>query len=62
MADGEELAGCIGLVLVVIVVVLAVAAAVAAFATIGAAYGAGLSLWNYGLAFANNVRPERARR
>lgn len=63
MADddgGEAIAGCIGIVLIGILIVMAVAAAVAAFASIGAIYGAGLSLRNYLRAFIDNVKPEQA--
>ena len=56
--DGEALAGIVGIVLVCILIVMAVVAAVAAFASIGAVYGAGLSLRNYIRAFFDNVKPE----
>jgi hypothetical protein len=62
MADddgGEAIAGCIGVFLVGLLIVMAVAAAIAAFASIGAVYGAGLSLRNYIRAFIDNVKPEQ---
>jgi len=43
----------------VIAVVMAIAIALMAVMTIGAVYGAGVALWNYGNAFYRNVRPER---
>ncbi|HSK80659.1 MAG TPA: hypothetical protein VLQ45_29665 [Thermoanaerobaculia bacterium] len=59
MADGDDLAGCIGGLLMVILVVSAVILAVMAVMSLGTLFGAGTALRNYGLAFANNVKPQR---
>jgi hypothetical protein len=59
MADGDELAGCIGGVLMVVLVVSAVMVAIMTLMSVGALFGAGTALHNYGLAFAGNVKPQR---
>lgn len=46
-------------VAVVMVVVAAIAVALVALMTVGAVYGAGIALWNYGRAFVRNVKPVR---
>ena len=59
MADSEDLWGCMGVVLLVAVVVAAVTLAVMTLMSVGAVFGAGTALRNYGLAFAGNVKPQR---
>ncbi len=59
MSDTEDLFGCIGIILAVVAIVLVVALAVQILAAVGALYGGGIALRNYGLAFQHNVRPER---
>lgn len=58
MARDEDGASLVGLLLWLSLIVTAVIMAVIACMTAGAAYGAGRSLWHYGLAFRRNVRPE----
>jgi hypothetical protein len=60
MSDADDVWGCVGGLLMVIVVVTAVVIAVMALMSVGSLYGAGTALRNYGLAFAANVKPERA--
>ena len=57
--DSDDIGGVIGFIVVATLIVMAVTVAVFACATVGALYGAGTSLWNYGLAFRRNVSPER---
>jgi hypothetical protein len=59
MADSEDFAGCIGAVLMIALVVSAVMIAVMTLMSLGAVFGAGTALHNYGLAFAGNVKPQR---
>lgn len=59
MADGDDLAGCIGAAFMVVLVISAIVAAVMALMSLGTLFGAGTALRNYGLAFANNVKPQR---
>jgi hypothetical protein len=64
MADsdsGEAIGALIGGLLLVMVVVTLVTMAIMALMSLGALFGAGTALHNYGLAFANNVKPERVR-
>ena len=61
--DGEAIGGLMGLFLMLVVVVIVLYLIFLALNVIvagGALYGAGISLRNYGLAFAANVKPERA--
>lgn len=60
MADDDGIGGMIGALLIFVLVVTAVVLAVMALMSVGALYGAGTALRNYGLAFTNNIRPERA--
>jgi len=60
MADSDELAGCIGGLFMAMLVVTAVIAAMMVLMSLGTLFGAGTALKNYYLAFANNVKPERA--
>lgn len=60
MADGEDLAGCIGGLLALMLIVAAVIVAVMVLMSAGVVFGAGVSLRNYFLAFRHNVQPERA--
>lgn len=60
MADGDELAGCIGGLFMMALFVAAVIAAVMVLMSLGTLFGAGTAIKNYYLAFANNVKPERA--
>jgi hypothetical protein len=63
MSDsGDLLGGLIGLALIVAAVVIVlylIYLAVQVLVAGGAIYGAGIALRNYGLAFANNVKPRR---
>jgi len=59
MADSDDFAGCIGAVLMIALVVSAVMIAVTTLMSLGAVFGAGTALHNYGLAFANNVKPQK---
>jgi hypothetical protein len=59
MADGDDFAGCIGAAFMIVLVVSAVMAAVMILMSLGTLFGAGTALRNYGLAFANNVKPQR---
>jgi hypothetical protein len=59
MSDADDVWGCVGGLLLIVVVVMAVVTAVMALVSVGSLYGAGTALRNYGLAFANNVKPER---
>jgi len=59
MSDADDVWGCVGGLLLIFVVVAAVITAVMALMSVGSLYGAGTALRNYGLAFANNVKPER---
>jgi len=60
MADSsDDLAGCLGAAFMVVLVVSAVMLAVMTLMSIGALFGAGTALHNYGLAFANNIKPQR---
>lgn len=59
MADGEEIGALVGALLWFALVVAAVIAAVMALMSIGTIFGAGTALRNYGLAFSNNVKPQR---
>ena len=65
MADsddfGEAIGQLVGVVFLVAVVVSLVAMAIIALMSLGAAFGAGTALYNYGLAFANNVKPEKVK-
>lgn len=60
MADADDVWGCVGGLLLIMLVVTAVVVAVTALMSVGSIYGAGTALRNYGLAFAGNVKPERA--
>jgi len=60
MSDADDVWGCVGGLLLIMLVVTAVTIAVMALMSIGTVYGAGTALRNYGLAFAANVKPERA--
>jgi hypothetical protein len=55
--DGAEMVGAL---LMMMLVVMAVVAAVMALMTIGAAYGAGTALVNYGRSLHESIQPERA--
>jgi hypothetical protein len=60
MSDSDDaIGGCIGLVIGGVLLVVAVVAAVMILSTVGSLFGAGTALRNYGLAFRNNVKPER---
>lgn len=59
MANDDDLAGCLGGLFMVALVVAAVMVAVMTLMSVGALFGAGTALRNYGLAFASNVRPQR---
>ena len=59
MADGDDFWGCVGALLWISVVVAAVILAVMTLMSLGGLFGAGVALRNYGLAFANNVKPQR---
>ena len=62
MADNsDDLAGCLGVVFMIALVVAVVMLAVMTLMSAGALFGAGTALHNYGLAFANNVKPQRVR-
>lgn len=61
MADSDDLGGCIGGAVVIVLVVTAVMLAVMTLMSLGALFGAGTALHNYGLAFAHNVRPQKVR-
>lgn len=56
-SDSGELFGAL---LVLVLVVVAVMLAIMTLMSLGAVFGAGTALHNYGLAFANNVKPQRA--
>lgn len=56
---GEAIGQLIGVLALVAVVVTLVTMAIMALMSLGAVFGAGTSLYNYGLAFANNVKPEK---
>ena len=60
MADDDGIGGMIGALFMLVLVVTAVVLAVMALMSVGSIYGAGTALRNYGLAFANNIKPERA--
>jgi hypothetical protein len=60
MANNDNGAEAFGALLVMMLVVMAVVAAVMALMTIGAAYGAGTALVNYGRALRESIQPERA--
>jgi len=60
MSDGDDVWGCVGSLLLITLIVAAAVLAVMALMTVGSLYGAGTALRNYCLAFANNVKPERA--
>ncbi|HYX25533.1 MAG TPA: hypothetical protein VFC23_15385 [Thermoanaerobaculia bacterium] len=60
MADDEGIGGLIGALFMLVLVVTAVILAVMALMSVGALFGAGTALRNYGLAFSNNIKPERA--
>jgi hypothetical protein len=59
MADGDDLWGCVGVLLWVSVVVTAVILAVMTLMSLGGLFGAGTAVRNYALAFANNIKPEK---
>lgn len=60
MADGDSgLGTLLGAFLLMVLVAAAVVTAVIAVMSVGSLFGAGTALRNYGLAFANNVRPQR---
>lgn len=61
MADSDDFAGCIGAALMIALVVSAVMVAVMTLMSLGAVFGAGTALHNYGLAFANNVKPQKVK-
>ncbi len=60
--SGELIGQLIGGLILVMVVVTLVAMAIMALMSLGAVFGAGTSLYNYGLAFANNVKPEKVKK
>jgi len=60
MADADDVWGCVGGLFLIMLVVTAVTIAVMAMMSVGSLYGAWTALRNYGLAFAANVKPERA--
>lgn len=61
-SDGGEVIGALVSALVVLMlVVMAVMIAIMTLMTVGTAFGAGTALRNYGLAFANNVKPRRVK-
>lgn len=60
--SGNILLGCLVLIAIILVIAAIVwlARNVGPYLLGGAAlYGAGIALWNYGRAFANNVKPGR---
>jgi hypothetical protein len=59
MADSEGVGALVGALFWMVLVVAAVITAVMALMSVGSLFGAGTALRNYGLAFANNVRPQR---
>lgn len=59
MSDGDGLGGCIGGVIALVLIVTAVVLAVMALMSVGAVFGAGVSIKNYFEAFRHNVQPER---
>lgn len=60
MSDSDDaIGGCIGVVVGGMLLMVAVVAAVMILSTVGSLFGAGIALRNYGLAFRNNVKPER---
>jgi hypothetical protein len=58
--SGELIGGLMGALIVIVVAAMAVVCAVVVTMTVGSLFGAGTALRNYGLAFANNVKPARA--
>jgi hypothetical protein len=61
--SGYMIAGCIALILIIGVAALIgwLVYRTSPYLFAGAAiYGAGIALWNYGLAFVNNVKPRRS--
>ena len=59
MAESEGVGELVGALFWFALVVAAVITAVMALMSVGSLFGAGTALRNYGLAFANNVRPQR---
>jgi hypothetical protein len=59
MADNDGVGELVGALFWFALVVAAVITAVMALMSVGSLFGAGTALRNYGLAFANNVRPQR---
>jgi len=58
MDDVGEILGCVFGLLMIVLVIATIATAISGCMTVGVVYGAGRSLWNYGLAFGRNVRRE----
>lgn len=61
MAESNDLGGFIGAMLMIALVVSAVMIAVMTLMSLGALFGAGTALHNYGLAFANNIKPHKVK-
>lgn len=59
MSDRDSGGELIGALLLVVAVVTLVTMAIMALMSVGALFGAGTALHNYGLAFANNVKPHK---
>jgi hypothetical protein len=59
MSDRDSGGEVIGALFLLMVVVMLVMMAIMAAMSVGAVFGAGTALYNYGLAFANNVKPQR---
>lgn len=59
MSDADDFWGCVGAVIALALFVAAVAVALMALMTAGTAFGAGVAVRNYALAFRNNVAFER---
>jgi hypothetical protein len=60
MASNDNGGEAIGALIVVVFVVMAVVVAVMALMSLGAAYGAGTALYNYGRSLKESIQPERA--
>ena len=59
MADDDGIGGLIGALFMLVLVVTAVILGVMAMMSVGSLFGAGTALHNYGLAFSNNVKPQK---
>lgn len=60
MADSDDALGLVWGLIMLMLIVTAVVMAVMALMSVGAAYGAGTALVNYGRSLRESVQPERA--